>query len=137
MYAVFLNSDNTADFELELDEHLSPQIQSGIFFRSLWGFGNTEEEAIEEAVSRLLNFHVIETFECDACVQEVIQKSPTKRDALRHLWVSEDDGRYPRLFALPHHDTLLDFCARHSLSDEAKRELETFFNVRLFVHNSE
>ena len=134
-HAVFLHVARAEHHSLKHEKLLEPQLQASMVNRALCGFGKTEDEALEKAIDWLTKLGILESFECNACVDEILQRSHSSEDAIRHFWIIDkiQYGKKPVLHALPHHDTLVEFCDRHNLSEEAQQELASFFDASVFL----
>lgn len=128
-YATLLNLNEAKECSLEEEDLCDPLLQESVLDRVMCGSGATEDEALQNAIGNLVDEGIIEICKCEGGVRDIITKIPGKQ-ALRHLWLSHDEyhDEY-RLNPMPLHDTLVDFCERHGLAEEAQRELETMFDT--------
>lgn len=123
-WVVTLNVDYASETLLNKDELFDPVFQNKNSQRMIWGLGNTEDEALKDAIKNLTEEDIlhISLSESDLC--DFIDKHGG-RETVRNSWFDENGD--PHL--LPSHDALMDFCDRHSLSQEARKELASFFDV--------
>ena len=130
-YATLLNLKEAQEHSLDWKDIFDPYLQESILHRMIWGSGATSDESLQDAIKNLVNECIIETYECETGAQDIISKMSGK-EALRHLWLHYDEYRdEPKLYPMPCHDNLVDFCKRYSLPEEAQRELALFFDAIL------
>ena len=128
-YATLLNLDHANEHSLKKEDVYAPLLQKSILCRMIWGHGETESESLQNAIKNLIDEGIVETYECEVAADEIV-KNNSGKDALRHLWLHDDEygGNEPKLFAVPCHETLVDFCDRYRLPEEAMRELALYFD---------
>lgn len=128
-YAMLLNLNEAHEFSLKEKDLFSPLVQGDVLERILCGGGRTEEEALQNTIENLVDEGVLEICKCGTGVQGIMAKVPCKQ-ALRHLWLEHDEYHDElKLHAMAYHDSLVDFCERYKLNEDAKQELESFFKT--------
>lgn len=136
-YATLLNLDFANDSTVKEEELIAPHLQRGILQRMLWGYGETKEKSMLNAIENMEFQGVIETYECQNGAHIIVKNSDGK-DALLNLWIHEDEYHDEAiLLPLPGHDTLTEFCERYKLPEQAKQELAGFFTVFLHKDNQQ
>lgn len=63
-YATLLNLDFANESTVKEKELIAPHLQRGILQRMLWGYGETKEESMLNAIENMEFQGVIETYEC-------------------------------------------------------------------------
>ncbi len=128
-YATILNLEAAKDFSLEETDLFNPHVQGNLLQRILCGDGETEEEALQNAIENLEFEGVIELCKCGSGVQDIVTKLPWNH-ALRHLWLERDEYHGDvRLHTIPCHDALVTFCNRYNITEEAQQDLEMIFKT--------
>lgn len=121
-YAIFLNLDNANRHCPDIEDIFHPDIQEQLTHRMICGTGSTKEEAMQDALCRLIGEDVVETFEYSDAVCDIL-RFRSEEDALRHMWFHDDGNEYS-----PHyHRELVEFCDRFNLPEEAEEYLLELF----------
>lgn len=132
-YATLLNLKHANEHSLEGRDLFCPHLQHEVLRKMIWGSGKTEQESMRNAIDNLISDCVLETYECQDDAKNIV-KNNSGKDALRHLWIHYDEYHdEPTLFPVPCHDTLVEFCDRYKLPEQAKQELARFFDVILHM----
>ena len=136
-YATLLNLDFANDGAITEKELIAPHLQRGILQRMLWGYGETKEKAMLNALENLELQGVLETYECHNSAHNIVKNNGGK-DALLNLWIHYDEYHGDEiLLPVPGIDTLTEFCSRYRLPEQAKQELAGFFTAFLHSDNQQ
>lgn len=134
-YATLLNPNSARCLALELKDIFDHLRQANVFSKILCGSGFTRDESMNNAMNNLVIQGIMETFECAPGVYEIINHC-TCKDSLCHLWLSDGaNKKEPKLYPLPYHDKVIDFCSRYSLQEKAKDELALLFTFATCAKN--
>ena len=127
-YVVTLDLKNASEGMLTKDEFFEIHLQREMLSKMIWGIGETEIQAINDAVRNLKNECVLQSYTCDDDVYEFVGNHGG-REATRNMWINEEKEK---IYLLPNHDALADFCERYNLPKAARRELAVFFFFFLY-----
>lgn len=121
-YAIFLNFDNADRHCPDISDICPPDLREQLTHRMICGTGHTKELAMQDALRRLIDENVIETFDYPETACDTL-KLRSEDDAFRHMWFYHDGTEYS-----PHyHRELVDFCDRFRLPVEAEEYLLDLF----------
>lgn len=110
-YFAILNVGYAKESLLSREELFDTDLQDGVLDKMIWGFGETEEEALQDAIECLKEDAVLTIYPVEDYVYEFACKKGG-REALRHMWFDYD---HRKIFLLPGHDTLEHFCDKYNL----------------------
>lgn len=127
-YVVTLDLKNASEGMLTEDEFFEIHLQREMLSKMIWGIGETEIQAINDAVRNLKSECVLQSYTCNDDVYEFVENHGG-REATRNMWINEEQEQ---IYLLANHDALADFCERYNLPEAARKELAVFFDAYLY-----
>ncbi len=91
--------------------------------KSIWGIGESEDEAYEDCFKNLRESWEMDCWPCTGGLFDFVKKHGGS-EAMDNAFVTFEDV----YDLMPSHAALYDFCEKYKLSEDARKELKSMFD---------